>query len=278
MFATPLIASIQYCFYEVGLMTSSSEWKSVGLNNFYNALFQNLTFKENLINELLSMLAHVPVIVIFSFFMATMLNRKFPGRTAVRSILFLPVVLTTGVILSLESSDYMIKEMSNLAEESASTMKNMLLTDYLDISSLLSSVGMPSGFITFISTCVDSIYTIVSSSGVQIIIFLAGLQSISPQIYEYASVEGAVGWEAFWKITFPLVKPMILVCSLYTVIDYCGKSTNVVIRQIQGTMMGDGQDISIGLGSAMSWLYLIPILLILGIITLVFARNTFYYD
>ncbi|MPN02093.1 hypothetical protein SDC9_149306 [bioreactor metagenome] len=279
LFLTPLVTSILFSFSKMDLASKANGYALdfVGWENYKTALFLNQFFKKNLITSFVQMLTQVPVIVVFSFFVATLLNKKFAGRAAARSILFLPVVLTTGVIAALESSDLLVNSLKDMSANAMtmSAMKSAEIIDYFDIASLLSSIGMPSVITSFVKTSVDNIYTIVVSSGVQIVIFLAGLQSISPSIYESASVEGAVGWEAFWKITFPMVKPMILVNTIYTVIDFLVKSTNVVMKQVQDVAL---QQMDYGLSAAMAWLYFIPILILIAVVGLIMSRKTFYYN
>ena len=105
------------------------------------------------------------------------------------------------------------------------------------------------------------------------LIFLAGLQSISPAIYESCSIDGASSWETFWKITFPMISPMILVNAVYTVIDSFTSADNNVMRYIDTIYEeGDGMVKS----SAMSWIYFLIVLILLGIVGGIISSFIFY--
>lgn len=100
------------------------------------------------------------------------------------------------------------------------------------------------------------------------LIFLAGLQSISPSIYEACQIEGATGWETFWKVTFPMISPMILVNAVYTVIDAFTRTDSPatkVAREAGG-----------GLGGAMSWIYFLVVAVILLIVGGIASSFVFY--
>ena len=127
----------------------------------------------------------------------------------------------------------------------------------------------------FLSNAINGIYDIVVASGVQILIFLAGLQSISPSLYEASSMEGATAWENFWKITFPMISPIILVNSVYTIIDLFTNETNEMMKNIKSTIFND---IKYGYGSAMAWIYFVCIAVILLIVGGLISRKVFYYD
>ena len=127
----------------------------------------------------------------------------------------------------------------------------------------------------FLSNAINGIYDIVVASGVQILIFLAGLQSISPSRYEASSMEGATAWENFWKITFPMISPIILVNSVYTIIDLFTNETNEMMKNIKSTIFND---IKYGYGSAMAWIYFVCIAVILLIVGGLISRKVFYYD
>jgi ABC-type sugar transport system permease subunit len=120
------------------------------------------------------------------------------------------------------------------------------------LQDLLSVSGVGSGVFDVIFQMIDAIYDIVMASGIQIIIFLTGLQAISPSLYEAANVEGCTAWESFWKITFPMVSPLLLVNCIYTIVDFFMKNDNRVMERISTVMYSDAK---FGVASAMSWIY-----------------------
>jgi ABC-type sugar transport system permease subunit len=106
------------------------------------------------------------------------------------------------------------------------------------------------------------------------LIFLAGLQSISPAIYESVQIDGATAWETFWKITFPMISPMILVNAVYTVIDSFTTESTVItyINNASQQLPKQGMAIS----TAMSWIYFLVVIAILGLIAAVCSAYVFY--
>jgi len=138
---------------------------------------------------------------------------------------------------------------------------------------MMLEAGVNESVVLYLTGAVDRIYDIVSQSGVQILIFLAGIQSISPYLYEAAKIEGATGYEAFWKITFPMVSPLILVNVVYTVIDSFGNNAMTqLVREVGFT------NFNFGLSSAMAWIYFVAVTLILAIAMWIISRRVFYYD
>jgi ABC-type sugar transport system permease subunit len=214
------------------------------------------------------MVVNVPLIVIFSLFLAVLLNQKFVGRTAARAIFFLPVILAFGIILSLESTSLVqaVNE-ANAGGKVVNTLSSFELQD------MMLNAGVSEGIVNYLSDAVNRIYQIVSQSGVQILIFLAGIQTISPQLYEAAKMEGATGYEAFWKITFPMVSPLILVNVVYTIVD--SFSMNEMTDLIRDTGF---KNFNFGLSSAMAWIYFLAVALILLLSTYTISKKVFYYD
>uniref|UniRef100_A9U874 Predicted protein n=1 Tax=Physcomitrium patens TaxID=3218 RepID=A9U874_PHYPA len=195
------------------------------------------------------MVINVPLIVIFSLFLAVLLNQRFVGRAIARSIFFLPVILASGVIANLETSSLV----QAINEQNAGGAVSGLGTS--ELTRIMVNSGVSDNIVAYLTSAVDRIYQIVSQSGVQILIFLAGIQSVSPQLYEASKIEGATGYEAFWKITLPMVSPLILVNVIYTVIDSFSRSEmTTLIRETGFT------NFNFGLSSAMAWIYFLAIM------------------
>ena len=273
LFLPMIVKSIQYSFSNMEVQSTGyvlTPAAKNGLEHYIRALMIDPDFNRQLLSAMLEMLTKVPLVIIFSFFMANLLNQKFHGRAVARSILFFPVILTSGVILGLESSDLLMSSLntSEITGSQLSTLMNVsgLLAKYTDL---------PRSVILFLSNAVNGIYDIIIASGVQILIFLAGLQSISPSLYEASSMEGATAWENFWKITFPMISPLILVNSVYTIIDAFTSETNAIMVDIKETIFGE---VKYGLGSAMAWIYFICIAVILLIVGMLISRKVYYND
>lgn len=266
LFLTPLLQSLSFSFSDLQVTATGYELQYSGLKNYIQILRVDPNFIPLLLKNVIEVMAQVPVILIFSFFAASLLNQKFKGRALARGIFFLPVILTSGIILAIESSDLLISAAQGAAEEE---LENAATFQFLQFKKLLYSLNLPSFMVNFIVLAVDQIYDIAIASGVQILIFLAGLQSVPKSLYEAASMEGATGWESFWKITFPIVSPLIIVNLIYTVINTFTSSDNEVMTLIQNTIFNQ---VEFGFGSAMAWVYLASIAVMLGIFSLVVLR------
>lgn len=268
----PLIQSLRMSFSTVELEGGlSMTW--AGLENYRQALFVDPEFDPALIKELVKMLTNVPATLIFSFFIALLLNQTFKGRGAVRAIFFLPVILSSGVIVGLESGNTLLADMKDVIE---STSNDASITGVLE-SILVTSESSPMGrMFGYVFDIINSVYDIAIASGIQIIIFLSALQTISPSMFEAAKIEGCTAWESFWKITLPMVSSMILVNIVYTVIDFFLKTDNAVMEKIDKVGIGGAMDY--GQASAMAWVYFLCVIVALGLVSLIISRRVYYYE
>lgn len=264
-FFVPLLASLRYSLSSIQANAQGISIQFTGLANYIQALTVNTSFNRALIGSITDVFVNVPLIVIFSLFLAVILNQKFPGRAIARSIFFLPVILASGVIMALEST-------SLIEAVNQSSMGGSALGTF-EIENLMLDAGLSEWVVMYLSSAVDRIYQIVSQSGVQILIFLAGIQTISPQLYEASKMEGATGYEAFWKITFPMVSPLIFVNVIYTIVDSFANNAMTTLIRDTGFVKFD-----FGLSSAMAWVYFVAIAVILVIVSLIFSKRVFYQD
>lgn len=268
-FLVPLFSSLRYSFSKVDVSSTGLKITNIGWSNFVEALTVNTSFNRTLTDSIVNMVVNVPLIIIFSLFLAVLLNQKFLGRAVARSIFFLPVILASGIILQLEG-DSLIQALANQSTSSESALSTLRS---FELESLMLNAGLNETIVSYLTGAVDRIYEIVSQSGVQILIFLAGIQTISPQLYEASTMEGATGYESFWKITFPMVSPLILVNMIYTIIDsFSRNDMTELIRDVGFT------NLNFGLSSAMAWMYFLAIVIILSISSYIVSRRVFYYD
>ncbi len=270
--------SISYSFYNYTSVRGVVTKEFVGFKFYSAALIEDEAFAKSLLTGLQEMAFDIPAILIFSLFVAVILNQKMVGRAAFRAIFFLPVVVSTGMMESIMASSYGASgnEMDLGMEESATEklQSSMALEGLL--ASIFDGLGFGAGLVTYISSAVASISGIINRSGVQILIFLAALQSISPAIYESCQIDGATSWETFWKITFPMVSPMILVNAVYTIIDSFTTDSNTVMTLINNTYLNAAKEGAKSLSAAMGWMYFLLVLLIVGIVAGIFSAYVFY--
>ena len=267
--------SIYMSFHSLHIVTGGGfTLEFVGLENYENALFKDPGFVQTLVTGLGELAFDIPAILIFSLFMAVLLNQKMAGRAVFRAIFFIPVILSTGIMEAIEGQNILgtMMEGTESIDGSQTSAANQIV-NVMDIERLFSSMKMGQELVVVVVQIVNQIYDIVNRSGVQMLIFLAGLQSISPAIYEACRIDGCTAWETFWKITFPMISPMILVNAVYTIIDSFTTNSNSVMAYINGVYQGsEGQVLS----SAMAWMYFIIVMLILAAVVGIFSAFVFY--
>ena len=265
--------SIRLSFFELESMPGGALAETfVGFANYNEALFVNPDFVSTLIAGLGKLAFDIPAIVIFSLFMAVLLNQKMVGRAAFRAIFFIPVILSTGIMASIDQGNILASYGEEGVSGGQSQSASSQIVSMLDVEVLFDQMKVGREIVGYVIGIVNSIYDIVNRSGVQMLIFLAGLQSISPAIYESCQIEGASAWETFWKITLPMISPMILVNAIYTVIDSFTAGSNTVMRFIEQEYSTKQGVIS----TAMAWMYFILVILIVAVVALILGRFVFY--
>ncbi|MGO4695748.1 carbohydrate ABC transporter permease [Paenibacillus sp. 2TAB26] len=266
-FFIPLLTSLQYSLSSIKANANGMTMKYIGFANYIEALTVNTSFNRILTESVVNMVVNVPLIVIFSLFLAVLLNQKFVGRALARSIFFLPVILASGVIATLEASSLV----QAINEQNANG--GVFSSGTIELANIMLRSGVNEDIVLYLMDAVQRIYQIVSQSGVQILIFLAGIQTISPQLYEASKIEGATGYEAFWKITFPMVSPLILVNVIYTIIDsFSRNNMTMLIKETGFTTF------NFGLSSAMAWIYFLVIMIILLVSAYFISKRVFYQE
>ena len=245
----------------------------------YENLFNHAMFTSTILDAMGDLVLQIPAIVIFSLFMAVILNQKMTGRTFFRAVFFLPVILSTGIIDAIDVSHKMseMTESGGIDDNTGASDGGMISA--LDVEALLSSVNIQIGqfnLAEMVTNLINNIFKIVSRSGVQMLIFLSGLQSISPSIYESCQMEGASAWETFWKITIPMISPMILVNAVYTVVDMFTAADNRVMQGLKGWGRVFHPIDNRGNFSAAIWIYILLVMVIVAIVVLLMKTVVFY--
>ena len=269
----PMAESLYMSFCKVQINLGAGYDKTfIGLTNYRYALRVDPYFNQYIVEEISRMLVNAIATIVLSFVVAVILNQEFKGRTLARAIFFLPVILASGVLPGIESQNEFYNMMQGISDE-VSNASGVNLSAALQ--NLLQISGVGGGIFDILFQMIDAIYDIVMASGIQIIVFLSGLQAISPSLYEAADVEGCSAWEAFWKITFPMVSPLLLVNCIYTIIDFVMKNDNRVMERINEVMYSK---FLFGESSAMSWIYFLVAIAFIGISSLIITRGVHYYE
>lgn len=266
----PLFQSLYMSFCTVEVSPQGVANIFAGLGNYVRAFTVDTEFNRLLVEEISRMCINSLAIMVFSFFVALILNQKFKGRALVRAIFFLPVILSSGVILGVETDNALLASVQSMVEETTSTSS---ITDAIKNILVTSGVGVSAFEKVF--EIVDGIYDVAIASGIQIIIFLSGLQTISSNMYEAAAIEGCTAWESLWKITFPMISSLFLVNWIYTIVDFCMRSDNKVLEKISEQMIAH---INYGFASAMSWIYFLVVIAIIAVSSFIISKGVYYYD
>ena len=269
--------SISYSFCTMKVLGGGAKpvFEFVGLENYKEALFVNPDYVETLLKGLQNMAFDIPMILIFSLFMAVLLNQKMAGRAVFRAIFFIPVILATGVMESIEAQNIMgdyMEEAGGIDDGSGQSAASDIVSS-MDVQQLFAGMAIGEGLVEYVTVAINNIYNIVNRSGVQMLIFLSGLQSISPAIYESVQIDGASAWETFWKITFPMISPMILVNAVYTIIDSFTTDSNVVMSFISDQYNKPNGNV---VSSAMAWMYFLIVIAIIAVVAGIFSAYVFY--
>lgn len=269
--ARPLVESFYMSLSTVTIEQGGYSAAFVGIENYKYALTVDPYYNAKLVEEIGRMSINTLATLVMSFVIAVILNQDFKGRTLCRAIFFLPVILSSGVLPGIESQNEFYDMMASVSEEAANSGLNLSES----LQNLLSVSGVGNTVFEVVFTMIDQIYDIVMASGIQIIVFLSGLQTIPDSLYEAASVEGCSAWESFWKITFPMVSPLLLVNCIYTIIDFFMKNDNEVMERINLVMY---QQFKFGESAAMSWIYFAVAVVFIALCSFIISKGVHYYE
>ena len=273
-FLGPLIETILYSFSQVSVSLDGIERTWLGLDNFRHAFTVDPFFNEYLIRLAWPSLAIVAIVVIFSLLAAMLINGKYPGRGIVRAIFFIPIIMGANIATAVIVGDDLVTQ----ATATETSFGGFGYASAFFITTLMAT-GLPAELTGFVVQAITGIFQVLAQAGVPILIFLAGLQSIPASLYEVADIEGCTMYESFWKVTLPMVSPMILLSTVYTVVDLFARHSIAGggpflqrIRQIGFV----GHDY--GLASAMVVIYILACMLVISLITYIMSKAVFYYD
>lgn len=272
LFVRPLIESLCYSFSNATIAPTGMQMAFAGLTHYIRALSQDAKFLPYLAASVGDILLNVPIILAFALLMAVILTGSFRGRTAVRTIFFLPVICGSGMILSIMSGDA-------LSNEILSGSRTSMLFEVAGIDTILREAGLSADLINTMMGIVNSIFELTWKSGLQIILFLSGLLGISPSLYESAKIEGATAWESFWKISFPMLSPIMLLNLVYTLIDgFTTASGSAVATNVMDYIYSFAKQLNFSYSSAMAWLYFIVVAIIVTVVYTFINKRVVYTE
>jgi len=275
-FVRPLVDIVMYAFSVVELGLGEINLTFVGLDNFRHLFTVDPFFNQLIITLAYPALVMVFIVVIFSLLAAMLIDGKFPGRSIVRTIFFIPIIMGANIAAA------------NLVGYDDATSELMTNVGFGGFGGgffirTLAMVGLPVGLTGFVDQAIAGIFDVLSQAGVPVLIFLAGLQAIPSSLYEVAKIEGATPYESFWKVTLPMISPMILLSTVYTVIDLftrheanVGGSNIVFFDRVHS--IGFEAGTNFGVASAMVLVYIVACLVVIGVVTYFMSKMVFYYD
>lgn len=266
LYLWPLIQSFLYSFNNLTITTNKFSWDFIGLENYKTAFVTDGEFVRTFTTTIQDMFIKIPMILVYSLFIALILNRKFRGRLIMRAIFFLPVIIASGVVIDILNGDVMSKLLMS-GERSTAMFQVDALTN------MMRSMGVSDEITTMLSNFTNSIFELSWRSGIQLLLFIAGLQTVPEQLYEAANVDGCTAWERFWKITFPLLTPVLIINLIYTITDHFTSYQNTVMRMI----LDYGSSFKYSYSATLAWIYFAVILVILGVVYVVINHRVVYY-
>lgn len=258
----PLGQSFRYMWYNIRITPTGTNFIPVGTQNFTQIWLENPEFPQQLVTYIWQTIVEVPIIVVFALIIAMMLNGKIKMKGFFRLIFFLPVIIVSGPVMNM------------LVSEGASNIPAM------NVQSIVSAFSrfLPMKIASSVGEIFSNMIMILWYSGVQILIFLSALQKVDPALYEAAKIDGGSGWECFWKITLPTIKPMILLNAVYSVIFISSNEQNSLINMIESAMFSGTKEKGYGYASAMAWMYAIIVTLIVLLFFLLLGSKKDAYD
>lgn len=260
-FLRPFISSIIYSFNDITFNQTGMVLKWNNFRIYHQLLFEDPDLLKNLVNVFTELLYQVPIIVVVSVMIAVLLNDKYPGKTFFRAVFFLPVILSGGAALGIIRGDTMASVMIE-----GQKMGSML--EISNVQTIIRQLDLPTELSDFLIKTANSMFSLLWKSGLQILIFLAAIQTISPSIYEASKIEGASSWDNFWKITMPMISPMIILSVIYSIIDSFTNATNVIMNE----MVKDAQFLKYTHASVLAVLYFTMAMAFIGIVFVVLNK------
>jgi len=265
-FLIPFMDSFIYSFNKITINLGSLDKVSVGFSHYKDIFTGDPTFLIIAYDVLNRIWYEIILTIVFSVFLALLMNGKYKGRILVRAVFFLPVIIASGVIVEVFNSASVVNGMMSGAQQTP-------LFQGIEFSSLLLKAGVSPAVTDVLMRIINSIFALVWRSGVQTILLLSGLQTVPKTAYEAAQIEGATPWEIFWKITFPLLTPILVLCSFYTVVDLSNDPSHLMVKYIYKFAK-----INIGYASALANIWFLFIVLIVALIFLIFRKRTFFEE
>lgn len=260
-FIVPIAQSVYYSFCSLSMRESGVVSKFIGIANYNEIINADAQYLNILRDSIVEILYSLPVIFIISLVLAMLLNQQFPGRTFFRALYFLPVVIASGVVITI------LFEV-NTGDVTEIGMDESISANMIDFTEIVKKLGLPQQISKYLTTTLSNIFELIWNSGIQIILFISGMQSVPDMLYEVAKVEGCTKWEEFWFITLPMLSKVSLLVIVFTIVELLVSQQNSMMTYINQKL----SSFQYGVGSAMAWFYFIIVGIVLGMVMLLLDR------
>lgn len=258
-FFIPVIYSVVYAFSDITMQAGGFAFKFVGFKNFSENLLKDPKYLDMIRNSLGSMFYSLPMVVSLSLILAVLLNQKYRGRAILRVVFFLPVIIESSVIVRLLSDGSINSPIFNMSTEGVGVF---------DYATILGNLNLPEGITAYLTFFLSNAVTLTWSCGIQIVLFLAGLQGIPESLYEVSKIEGANKWEEFWQITVPMLRHVLSLVIVYSMISMFTSANNEIMEKAIKLM----KTTNYSTASAMLWFYFVIVLAVIGIVLLLYNK------
>lgn len=253
----PIIQTLIFSFSKVTVDGGSFQTESVGFDNFIYALSKDTDFLNGIKEYVIKLVLYVPVITVVSLILAMLLNSKLKGTGFFRTVFFLPVIITSGPVIGV------------FIEQGVASFPGV--DQLINFESLAGTV--PQFLLDALQFLTSEFIMILWFSGIQILVFMTGLQKMDKNMYEAAQIDGASKWEMFWKLTLPALNPTIVLNVVFTVVMQSVFSLNPIVQRIATAYTSRGQTGGFGYSSAMAWIYFVVMIALLGVSVLIFKKH-----
>lgn len=262
-FAIPVIQSVIYSFSQMTINEDGIRTVFIGLKNYKYILAEHTDYFNWLSKSVGNFLYSLPVIVLLSLVLALLLNQKFKGRLFFRALYFMPVIIASGVVIELVSGMTSVGDLAN------SSVSESVSGGMFSVQDVISILDLPTEVAVYVQKIIGNIFNLIWNSGIQTVLFIAGLQSIPSSLYEASRVEGATKWEEFWFITFPMLSNVTLLVMVYTMVELFISNRNVLVLKVYDLMRAAVYDQT----SAMMWFYFLVVGAIMGVVVAIYKKR-----
>lgn len=260
-FAIPIFQSLIYSFSDLSMESGHISVVLKGFKHYHFLLYEEPKYIDNLLSGLKNIFIQVPFILVLSFILGILLNNEFKGRIFFRSLYFLPVIIASGVVLKIFLS-------AAQGDATEVAVAENVSFGMINFSSVLEGLNLPQNIMNYLSIALDNIFMLIWQSGIQIVLIIAGLQTIPDLLYEVAHVEGATKWEQFWFITLPMMIRTIMLVLIFTIVEVVTVNTNPVMNQGYNYF----GNIEYGTGSAALWFYFAIVGIVIAATLAIFSK------